>query len=142
MAWRVGRSNRRRRITDLTDEDVLGLLEPGVEVDGTLKIARGMVRLNCHFKGSIHSEGMLVVADQGEIEGDIHAKLISITGKVKGSIHASERLEIKEHGVVLADIYAPSLVIDPGGYFDGQCHMPTPEPVKQTSTSVDSRDNP
>jgi cytoskeletal protein CcmA (bactofilin family) len=130
MAWGFGKAGRRRELAELLDDDMVGLLEPGVEVEGKMKIACGMIRLNSHFKGEIASEGTLVVADQGEIEGEIRAKRLSIAGKVKGTVHASERLEIKEHGVVLGDIYTPCLVVDPGGYFDGECHMPTPEPEK------------
>jgi cytoskeletal protein CcmA (bactofilin family) len=130
MALGFGKGERRRALAELLDEDMVGLLEPGVEVEGKMKIACGMIRLNTHFKGEIASEGTLVVADQGEIEGEIRAKHLSIAGKVKGTVHASERLEIKEHGVVLGDIFTPCLVVDPGGYFDGQCHMPTPEPEK------------
>jgi len=130
MALGFGKAGRRRAFAELLDEDMVGLLEPGVEVEGKMKIACGMIRLNAHFKGEIASEGTLVVADQGEIEGEIRAKHLSIAGKVKGTVHVRERLEIKEHGVVLGDIYTPCLVVDPGGYFDGQCHMPTPEPEK------------
>jgi cytoskeletal protein CcmA (bactofilin family) len=130
MAWGFGKARRRRELAGLLDEDMVGLLEPGVEVEGKMIIACGMVRLNTHFKGEIASAGTLVVADQGEIEGEIRAKHLSIAGKVKGTVHATERLEIKEHGVVLGDVYTPCLVVDPGGYFDGQCHMPTPEPEK------------
>ena len=75
---------------------------------------------------------MVVVHDQGEVEGEIKSRVVSITGKVKGTVHAKERLEIKEHGIVLGDIYTPCLLVDPGGFFDGQCHMPTPEPASQT----------
>jgi cytoskeletal protein CcmA (bactofilin family) len=86
-----------------------------------------MVRLNARYKGEIVGEGTVVVDDQGDLEAEIHARIITIAGKVKGTVHASERIEIKEHGVILGDMYTPSLVIDPGGFFDGQCHMPTPE---------------
>jgi len=65
------------------------------------------------------------------VEGEVRSRLVSITGKLKGTVHAAERLEIKEKGVVVGDIYTPCLVIDPGGFFDGTCHMPTPEPEKQ-----------
>jgi cytoskeletal protein CcmA (bactofilin family) len=107
-------------------QDVLGLLEPGVEIEGKMTLRSGLMRLNAHFKGEIHSDGIVVLADQGEIEGEVHAKIVSVAGKLKGAVHASERVEIKAQGVVVGDIYSPSLVIDPGGYFDGQCHMPTP----------------
>ena len=117
----------------MIDQEMVGLLEPGIAVEGKLRIASGMLRLNTHLKGEVISEGTVIVAEQGEIEGDIQTRIISITGKVKGTIRAAERLEIQEHGVVIGDIYTPCLVIDPGGYFDGQCRMPMPEPAKQTT---------
>ncbi len=136
--WFGLRSSKRQELTQLIDEDMVGLLEPGVEVEGKLKIASGMVRLNAHLKGSIVSDGTLIIAQRGEIEGEVQTRLISVAGKVKGSIHASERLEIKEAGVVLGDIFTPCLVVDPGGYFDGHCHMPAPEPQQQTTNEVDT----
>jgi cytoskeletal protein CcmA (bactofilin family) len=130
-----------RELAEVTDEDV-GWLSAGVEVEGTMKVASGLIRLDAHFKGEISCEGTILVNDQAEVEAVIHTKLISVSGKVKGAIHASERLEIKEHGIVLGDIYTPSLVIDPGGYFDGQCHMPTPGSEKQTAKEVDTKEHP
>ncbi len=124
--------NRRRELTEITDEDV-GWLGVGVEVEGRITVNSGLVRLNTHVKGEIRSEGTILVNEQGDIEGEVHTKLISISGKVKGTVHATERIEIKEHGIVLGTIYTPCLVIDPGGYFDGECHMPAPEPAKETS---------
>lgn len=134
------KGDRRRALAELLDEEMVGLVEPGIELEGRMKFTSGMVRLNAHFKGDIQCEGAIVVADQGEVEAEIHARNISVAGKVKGSIHASERIVIREHGVVLGDIYTPSLVVDPGGFFDGQCHMPTPEPQKQPVGSGTSKD--
>jgi cytoskeletal protein CcmA (bactofilin family) len=131
----------RRELAEVTDEDV-GWLGTEVEMEGRMTVGSGLIRLSSHFKGEIRCEGTILVNDQAEVEAEIHTKLISVSGKVKGSIHASERLEIKEHGIVLGDIYTPSLVIDPGGYFDGQCHMPTPEPEKQTTKDLESKDHP
>jgi cytoskeletal protein CcmA (bactofilin family) len=136
-----GFKKTRRELAEVTDEDV-GWLSAGVEVEGAMKVASGLIRLDAHFKGEISCEGTILVNDQAEVEAVIHTKLISVSGKVKGAIHASERLEIKEHGIVVGDIYTPSLVIDPGGYFDGQCHMPTPGPEKQTAKEVDSKEHP
>ncbi len=142
MSWGAGKRSRRRELAELVDDDVIGLIEPGVEVEGKMKFTSGMVRLNAHFKGEVSCEGTVVVADQGEVEAEINARSVSIAGKVKGSVHASERLEIKEHGVVLGDIFTPCLVIDPGGYFDGQCHMPAPDPQKQATRDPGAKDLP
>jgi cytoskeletal protein CcmA (bactofilin family) len=76
------------------------------------------------------------------VEGDIQSRVVSITGKVKGTVHAKERLEIKEHGILLGDIHTPCLLVDPGGFFDGQCHMPAPAPATPTPKGVDSPKHP
>ena len=133
-------ATRRQELSELPD-DWVGWLEPGIELEGTMKVATGLVRLNTHFKGAITSDGAVVVHDQGEVEGDIQARAVSITGKVKGTVHVKERLEIKEHGIVLGDIYTPCLLIDPGGFFDGQCHMPAREPAPQTPSAEDSKEH-
>ena len=138
MAFGFSKSKRRRQEPSDFPDDWVAWLEPGVEVEGKIKIASGLLRLNTHFKGEIVSEGAVVIHDQGEMEGDVHSKVVSVTGKVKGAIHATERLEIQEHGIVLGDIYTPCLLVDPGGFFDGQCHMPAPEPSAQPSSKVDS----
>ena len=105
-----------------------------------MKVTSGLIRLNAHLKGDIVSDGTVVVHDQGEVEGNIQSRVVRITGKVKGTVHAKERLEIKEHGIVLGDIYTSCLLVDPGGFFDGQCHMPTPEPASQSPKEVDSQE--
>jgi cytoskeletal protein CcmA (bactofilin family) len=131
---------RHRELSDLPG-DWVGWLEPGVEVEGKMKVTGGLIRLNSFFKGDIVSDGAVVVHDQGEVEGNIQSRVVSITGKVKGTVHAKERLEIKEHGSVVGDIYTSCLLVDPGGFFDGQCHMPTPEPATQEPNGVDSQEH-
>src|SRR5260370_542912 len=101
VAMSLGFGKSRRQLAEVTDEDV-GWLDAEVEVEGKMKIASGMIRLNTHFKGEIDCAGTILVNDQAEVEAVIHTRFISISGKVKGAIHASERLEIKEHGVVLS----------------------------------------
>lgn len=124
--------------SDLGRQELIGLLEPGIEMEGKIKLSSGAFRLNSHFKGEIEGDGVIMVAEQGEVDASIKVKAISVTGKVKGSIHASDRIEINQHGVVLGDIFTPVLVVEPGGYFDGTCHMPTPGPGDNTINEVDS----
>ena len=135
MAFGLGKSSRQRELSSLIDDDMVGLLEPGVEFDGKLTVSSGILRLNTNFRGQIESAATVIVADKGQVEGEVHTKLISITGRVKGNVHATERREIKEHGIVHGDIYTPCLVVDPGGYFEGQCHMPVPEPKPEAQTA-------
>jgi len=107
------------------DDEIVALLDPGIEIEGRIRVPSGMIRLDCQFKGTIYSAGTVVVASQAEIEGDIEAENISIAGKVTGNVHASKQLEIKEHGIMLGDIETPLLKLDSGAYFTGHCDMPT-----------------
>ena len=136
MALFSSKPARRRPALEAPDHELVGHLEAPVEVEGKMKVSTGLIRLDGHFKGEIVCDGFVEVNEPGEIEGEIHTKWISINGKVKGTVHASEALAIMEHGVVLGDIYTPKLIIEPGGYFDGQCHMPTPEPAKSPTPEV------
>jgi hypothetical protein len=73
---------RRRDLSDLPD-DWVACLEPGVEVEGNINVARGSIRLNTHIKGDIVSDGAVIVHDQGEVEGNIQSREVNITGKVR-----------------------------------------------------------
>ena len=141
MAFGLSKPGTRHRELSDVPTDWVGWLEPGVEVEGKMKVAGGLIRLNSFFKGDIVSDGAVVVHDQGEVEGNIQSRVVSITGKVKGTVHAKERLEIKEHGSVVGDIYTSCLLVDPGGFFDGQCHMPAPEPAIPAPIGVDSQEH-
>jgi cytoskeletal protein CcmA (bactofilin family) len=138
MPFGSDKNRRTRDLEESLDKDPIGWLGPGIDIEAQMKFGAGMVRLNTHYKGDIKCEGTIVVDDQGEIEAEIHARIISIAGKIKGTVHASERIEIKEHGLVLGDIYTPSLIVEPGGFFDGQCHMPVPGPPQQAAPAADA----
>lgn len=139
MVLKVGEIFRARSADPLGDQELVGLLEPGIEFEGKMTVASGLVRINTHLKGEVDCAGAVVVADQGEVEGEIRAGFISIAGKVKGTIRASEKIEIKANGVVLGDIHTASLVIEPGGYFDGQSHMPVPDLAHGTEETEDAK---
>jgi cytoskeletal protein CcmA (bactofilin family) len=114
-------------------------LEPGANFEGKLIISSGTsVRLNTHFKGEVVGEGTILVAERGELEARVECKSITVLGKLMGSVHASDQIEIKKRAVVLGDLSTPSLVVDPGGYFDGHCHMPIEAAGKISDIAVAS----
>ena len=124
MNFGGGKNRRKKELASWIDDELVGLVEPGMELEGVMRFSSGNLRMNAHYKGEIHCQGMVVVAEQGELEAEVHAKAVSISGIVKGTVHASEWLEIKENGVLVGDVFTPCLMVEPGGYFDGQCHMP------------------
>lgn len=126
----------RRRLGAVSSEEIVALLEPGIEIEGQIRVSDGMVRLNCHFKGAIYSAGTVIVASEGDIEADINATQISIAGKVKGNVHASKQLEITEEGILIGNVETPLLKVDTGAYFTGHCDMLTQNLEKSAPNEV------
>lgn len=129
---------RSRSSDELANQELVGLLEPGLEFQGKMIVSSGMVRINTHLKGEIDCSGALILAEQGEVEGEVHTRFISVAGKIKGMVYASDKIEIKAKGIVLGDIHTNSLVIEPGGYFDGQCHMPVPSEANSSEETEEA----
>jgi cytoskeletal protein CcmA (bactofilin family) len=119
---------------------LVALIGPGTEFEGTLKAAAGDVCLNSVFKGKVISEGTVTVDDAGDVAAELLARTINISGRLKGNAKATEKLEIKARGVVLGNITTPVLVIEPGGFFEGQCHMPIPNGERNGAKEEPIRD--
>ncbi len=117
MGWRSsGRSKQR------PGDDWIGFLDKGVKLEGTLELA-GTFRLDGQVKGNIISEQSLILGEAARVEGQIEGNHVVVAGRFDGVIFAKGRVEIQAKGVVTGEIHAPCLVIEPGGIFDGRCHM-------------------
>ncbi len=99
-----------------------GFLDGPVRLEGTLEVS-GTFRLDAQFKGTILSSDTLVIGENGQAEGGIQGNRVVIYGRFEGMIAAKDRVEIQSTGVVTGEIHTPCLVIEPGGIFDGRCHM-------------------
>ena len=140
MPLGLGKDLERRGSELSIERGMTAVLELGVEFEGKMQISNGAVRLNTTFRGEIVGEGALIVGEQGEVEASIQASSITVRGKVKGTVRATEKLEIQEHGVLLGDIDTPVLIVAPGGYLDGHCHMPTPGATKPMAAHSEPSD--
>ncbi len=99
-----------------------GFLDQGVRLEGKLEFP-GTFRINGYVKGTLISEQSLILGEDAKVEGQIEGDYVSIAGRFDGTIFAKGRVEIHAKGIVTGEIHAPCLVIEPGGVFDGQCHM-------------------
>jgi cytoskeletal protein CcmA (bactofilin family) len=119
MAWKSKGREKGQEGADFS-----GFLEKNVRLEGTLE-ASGVLRLDSQMKGNILSSHSLVLGEGARVEGQIEGNHVAIAGKFDGVIFAKGRVEIQPKGVVTGEIHTPCLVIEPGGIFDGQCHMLT-----------------
>ena len=118
MAWKW--SDRKRQ----QSQEWTGFLDQGVRLEGTLELT-GTFRLDGEVKGNIMSEQTLILGESAKVEGQIEGNHVAISGRFDGVIFAKGRVEIQAKGVVTGEIHSPCLVIEPGGIFDGRCHMLT-----------------
>lgn len=101
-----------------------GFLDKGVRFEGTFE-ASGVFRIDGQVKGTLLSSHSLILGEDARVEGQIEGNHVVISGKFDGVILAKGRVEIQAKGVVTGEIHSPCLVIEPGGIFDGRCHMLT-----------------
>lgn len=103
-------------------EEWTGFIDKGVTLEGTLQL-KGTFRIDGHVKGNIISEQTVVLGEGAKVEGQIEGNRVVIAGRFDGVIFAKGRVEIEAKGVVTGEVHSPCMVIDPGGIFDGRCHM-------------------
>jgi cytoskeletal protein CcmA (bactofilin family) len=118
MAWKWPGSSANNGTT----EEWTGFIEQGVTLEGTLQVT-GTFRINGTVKGSIISEQTIILGEGAKVEGQIEGNRVVIAGRFDGVIFAKGRVEIQAKGVVTGEVHSPCMVVDPGGIFDGHCHM-------------------
>ena len=94
-----------------------------LEFEGKLTFS-GTVTIDCKFKGSVVTEEHLVIGPSATVEGEISAGTIEIAGKIKGDITAAESVNILSGGEVRGNIITPSIAMEKGVVFEGQCSRP------------------
>ena len=105
----------------------------GTVVEGTLKAAMS-ARIDGTVNGDVTSEGTIVVATEGIVNGNITAAEVKISGAVNGNIVTTGKLELVEKGKLIGDIKTGSLSIAETAVFHGNCRMQEESTVKTTET--------
>jgi cytoskeletal protein CcmA (bactofilin family) len=134
MVWRWLSTNREDH------SEWTGFLEKGARLEGRLECT-GTFRIDSTIKGTLVSDGTLILGKNALVEGEITAKRVVVGGRFSGTIQAAASVELQTDAIVAAEIHTPSLVIEPGAVFDGQCHMfpaAAPEPAKLVTIAVRS----
>ncbi len=102
--------------------DLNGFLDSGSHLEGELRFEASF-RVDGKFTGIVRSEGDLIVGESGEVEGELYVGQIFVSGTVRGSVRASRKIQIAPNGKVFAELDTPSLIIEDGATFEGNCAM-------------------
>jgi len=100
-------------------ESVIG---PDDFFDGRYRSERG-VRIQGNARGSIESRQYIFVEGGAQVEADLSAEDITISGDFKGKISCRRRLEVTGTGKIQGQVQTALLVVQEGGALDGELHM-------------------
>jgi cytoskeletal protein CcmA (bactofilin family) len=67
--------------------------------------------------------GALIIGETAVIKGRLEVDVLILNGKLEGEVNAKVRLEIHSTGKLYGTISTPALVVQEGGFFDGNCRM-------------------
>lgn len=119
---------------DQSGTEITALLGRGTKFEGKLHF-EGRVRVDGQFKGEIKSDDTLVIGDGAEVHAEIECATVIVRGGiVNGNIRAKTALEIHAPAKVVGNIHSPSIFIDRGVEFQGNCRMDALDNVAKTAT--------
>ncbi len=99
---------------------VNSIIGEGSEFKGEFKI-NGLLRIDGNFQGTIETDGKVLIGQTGCAVTDIKARLVVVGGSVRGNIFATERVIFLSTGVIRGNIITPSLIMEEGVKFEGNC---------------------
>jgi cytoskeletal protein CcmA (bactofilin family) len=101
------------------------MLSKESEVSGKLSFT-GPTRIDGRLRGEVRGSDMLVIGEQGYVNGTIHATTLVVLGRVDGDVLGAERVEIGPRGALRGSVETRALVVHDGGQLDGDCHVAPP----------------
>jgi cytoskeletal protein CcmA (bactofilin family) len=112
------------------------LIGPHVTIDGTLTGSEPVL-IEGTVRGKINLSGDLRVGTQARVEAKVHAKNVTVEGKLTGDISADERVELVMTATVDGNIKAPKIVVAEGAKFRGAVDMGSAKPREGAGNGAD-----
>tara|TARA_B100000287_G_scaffold425472_1_gene471832 strand:+ start:541 stop:951 length:411 start_codon:yes stop_codon:yes gene_type:complete len=100
----------------------VNIIGSGTVITGNI-VSKSDIRVDGTLKGSVSTEGKVVLGRQGIIEGDVVCSDADISGSIKAKITVSRLLSLKTTAKLKGDIITNKLSIEPGATFTGSCSM-------------------
>ncbi len=93
-----------------------------VNVSGKL-IFHEPVRIEGRFRGEVRSLALVVVGEEGMIEGKVFAPRLLIMGELRGEVVGCDHVILGPHAKFFGNIETRTLKISEGAYLDGSIRM-------------------
>ncbi len=96
------------------------IIGEGSEFRGEFKV-KNLLRIDGYFKGTILTEGKVLIGKTGKVESDVRAGIVVVGGELVGNILATKRVVLLSTSRVKGDIISPALILEEGCIFEGRC---------------------
>ncbi len=108
--------------TPASTGDLNALLGRGSEFEGKLTF-EGTVRIDGKFTGTIVTSDVLVIGEGAKVSAEINCGTVIVHGEINGNLKAKTAVELHHPAKVKGNVETPSLMIEKGVLFEGQCKM-------------------
>lgn len=102
-------------------------LGPKITIDGTVTGSEPVL-IEGHVKGAINLSGDLRIGTQARVEAKVHARNVTVEGRLNGDVSADDRVELVAGSTVDGNIKAPKIVVAEGARFRGNVDMGAAKP--------------
>lgn len=113
-----------------THTPLLSVVGTSAKLDGKFDIADS-IRIECEVGGELTVGNKLVIGQSGVVHADVRTVDAIIMGQYDGNLVATGNVEITASGRVSGNIETDSLVINKGGFFNGNVVKIQTEPQAQ-----------
>lgn len=107
----------------LPEGQVDTLVGPQVVIHGDLQFSGGLY-IEGRVVGRVIAEdgqkATLTLAEQGSIEGEVHAPVVVINGRLDGDVHAAERVELASKARVCGNVHYQVVEMAAGAVVTGR----------------------
>ncbi len=100
----------------------VSILSSGVKIEGKI-YSEGNMRIDGKVFGDVTVNGNLTLGDSSEVEGDVRAMNVTLSGIVKGLVEANEKVILEANSSLVGELTAKILVVEEGAKFDGRSNM-------------------
>jgi len=106
-------------------DEISAFLGAGTVYEGKLSF-KGAVRVDGIFTGEMESDGTLIVGKDAILDGVFNIGELVLSGKLTGEVYAKKCVVIHRGGNIEGTINTPAMVMEEGGFMQGQMNMPVP----------------
>ncbi|WP_447969041.1 polymer-forming cytoskeletal protein [Nitrospira sp. M1] len=99
------------------EDNPSAFLGPGGECKGVMT-GDGKMRIDGNLEGEIHTQGSVIVGEEGMVEADIQADSIVTQGVITGNVKAKKSMHLKSSAVVKGAVTTPFLSMEEGAVLE------------------------